>query len=587
MGAGGSVVVPFQEREGIRGEDKYAATTFRRVDLHDEDLNKLYTIFLKILEKNPYPKHVDPESICHYFGLKDSDFVVKLFDAVDFDASDSIDFKEFTLGLWNFLSLPMFRMPALLFYVYDSLKCNLIDMMTLKSMLEATHAVKLSPLTVSLNNVLKSAHINNTKNGVDSAKFRSMCIDEPLIIKPILELQNKMRKKIVGTGFWKKLELRRTNNIRADIRDVNYVYIVNEETEVWRKKDYELGLVKDYEMDENEPTSTTTRRYVSERRRGTIRVEEDWRAQKSSEEGEKHELDEETVSRLHGVANVQMADDSMHNAEGGPTPAKVENQKDFESFAESLFMTAKGKFLLPTVPIEAVAVFEYPGKEWFILGVFVDLKKDEEKIVMVNQDLARKRMRVTDLARINKRFEGCAKLRAKLLPEQIKLRNNSSLLKLCNVESMIPDYVHYSKYCSGAWNQVLRTIVLDSINSGIGVYKLHKHNILKKNSMSAPIASADLSCFNVHNVSDNKIEELTEHNDKESSKEKSEVAKRRLLSSTKGASLRTMIVEAQENESPRVYAAASTNEIKNSPNPSRGRVKVPPLVLPKFEGVIK
>ena len=484
MGAGGSVVVPFKQREGVRGEDKYAATTFRRVELREEDLDDLFTIYMKIKDKNQYPKRVDPAAICNFFGVSKSDFVVKLFDAVDFDGNDSIDFKEFTLGLWNFLSLPSDRLPALLFYIYDPLKFKLLDLKDLKHLLEATHGVKLSPLTLSLNSVMKNALVNFKLNGIEMNKFEEMCAEAPFITKPIVELQKKLRKKIVSTEFWKNLELRRLASVRGDLLNVNYVYIVNEETEVWRKKDYELGIAKDYELDEHEiARQEILERAKQEKLAVALRVEQEKEAQKAKEEEEARRQEElraakheEEVKALLENSKDTLKDDSkvgkhrltMSKVEGRSVPLKKGVLKDFENFAVTMFMTAEGQLVPPNVPIEAVTVFEFPGEERFIFGVITDNKKKEDRIVMVNQDLARRRMRGADLARINNNFTfvGSSKLSVKLLPEQIRMRNNESILALCNNESLIPDYLHNSKYCGGDWNQELRALVIKTVGSG-------------------------------------------------------------------------------------------------------------------------
>ena len=494
MGAGGSVVVPFKQRNGIRGEDKYAATTFRRVDLREEELNKLYTVYLKIKEKNRYPKRVDPSSICAYFGLTGLDFIVKLFDAVDFDANDSINFKEFTLGLWNFLTLAKDRLPALLFYVYDTLDCDLLDEEDLKAMLEATHRVKMSPLTLSLNNVMKCVLINNTLKGVDCSKFKTMCINSPFLIKPIEDLQKKMRKKVLGTEFWHKLELRRTASVRSDARDVNYAYVVNEETEVWRKKDYDMGIATDYELDEHEIANKEAlerkkREAEAKTIANTIRVEEELQAQKARDEKVSSQREEERLAKLEEEMDAlfaenkdELKDDTnfvgkhrsrMSTVEGRSTSVKTGILKDFESFAESLFVTASGEFVAPSVLIDAVTVYELPGEEKFILGIITDSKKKEEKLVMVNQDLARRRLRGADIARINRNFKfvGSSRLTVKSLPAQIKLRNNTDLVALCNNESLIPDYLHKSNYCSGEWNKELRSLVMKSVTSGESNYR--------------------------------------------------------------------------------------------------------------------
>jgi hypothetical protein len=482
MGQSASVA-PFTQREGIRGEDKYAATTFRRVELQESDLNILYAIFLKIKEKNPYPKIVNSQSICSYFGVNKSDFVLKLFDAVDFDGNESIDFKEFTLGLWNFLSLTSDFLAALVFYIYDPLKFNLLDMKELKELLEAVHGVKMSSFTPSLNSIMKTALLNNKNSGITPETFCVLCKDNPFILKPIVSLQKQLRKKIIGAAFWKKLEFRRSASIRGNLRDVNYVYIVNEETEIWRKKDFELGIAREYELNESEIALKQSAEKLQQDKEALLAVRE--REREMREEREKEDLrllDEaeearqvqELKDKIAENKDLQQDDNDfvaknrmkMSEVEGRDVAIKKGVMKDFADFAETVFCVAEGKFVPPEIQIEAATVFEFPGEEKFVFGIVTDNKKKEEKIVMVNRDLTRRRLKGSDLARINSNFKfvGYSKLSMKTLPDQIKVRANIPLLALCNNISQMPKPVHESAYSPGKWNENMRALVTKSVN---------------------------------------------------------------------------------------------------------------------------
>jgi hypothetical protein len=484
MGQSASVT-PFTQREGIRGEDKYAATTFRRIELVDDDLTTLYAIFLKIKDKNPYPKIVDPESISKYFNVKNSDFVVKLFAAVDFDGNDAIDFKEFTLGLWNFLSLSTDFLPALVFHLYDPLKFNSIDMKEFKEMLEAIHGVKLSTFTLALNNIMKDLLLSNKDDGITVEKFGLLCVDNPFIVKPIVKLQNQLRKKIVGADFWKKLEFRRSASIKGNLRDVNYVYIVNEETEIWRKKDFELGIGRPYELSEAELAMKAAKDKLKDEKEEleVLRV----KAMKEREEREAAEAKEREFTEearqvkllqdmLEANKDKQVSDEDfvaknrvkMNTNEGREVDYKKGVMKVFDDYAETVFMTAEGKFVDPAVPIEAAAVFEFPGEEKFLFGVVTDNKKKEDKVVMINRDLSRRRIKGQDLARINSNFKfvGYSKLNLKTLPDQIRVRPNVQLLVLCNNKDLYPKVVHESEYTRGKWNSELHNLLFKDVKKG-------------------------------------------------------------------------------------------------------------------------
>lgn len=492
-------VVPFTERVGVQGEDKYAAVMFRRIGLKEDDLNILFATFMKIKDHTPHRDVINAISISkHFDATNNADFLAKLFSVVkDFDSKkDTTNFKEFTLGLWNFLSLSANFIPALVFHLYDPLKINLIDMKELKDMLEAIHKVKLSPFTFALNNIMKEALMNNTDGGLNVEKFGIMCVDSPFIVKPIVALQQQLRKKIVGAAYWKKLEFRRSASIRGNLRNVNYVYIVNEETEIWRKKDSELGLqaAASEELDFSElfeiPPDSFSDSDRQEAEHAKLRLDKTRRRDTKKEE----KRQKRQIYELNGMLEAFMkslgnsSDEHKHQHH---TSAQTKGKEAFD-FAESFFMTAEGKLVGPDVSTEAAAVLEFPGGENFIFGVVTDNKNSEDTLVVINRDLSRRRVKGRDLGRINSNFNfvGYSKLSVKTLPGQLRVRPNLPLLELCNNSSLVPKLSRDGVYQRGKWNEDLRALVVEEAKTGDFNY-LHEVAVRRKSMIEDHLESME------------------------------------------------------------------------------------------------
>jgi hypothetical protein len=498
MGHGASIET-FIQQKGVAGEDKYAATLFRRIELQPEDVDIMYTIFSDIKRKNPPPNTIDSDSISKYFDVKSCEFLRKMFAVVtDFDGDDAINFKEFTLGLWNFLSLSTDFLPALVFHLYDPMKLNNIDSKDFTEMLENIHGVKLSAFTLALNSITKKFNYEY-RHGINMVNFGLLCVDNPFTVKPIVTLQHHLRKRVAGASHWKKLEFRRSASIRGKLKDINYVYQVNEETENWRKKDEELGIravssemliLSEFVVKEVENTATKKLRNGLASLRNQKLANEDVADHshvcniKDNEEGKGqvetlHHMmtdtpfDDEDISFDENDEDetlfLNSSDQKSHKNENIIT-ARLANKLDveknnFEDFAELIFLTGDGKFVDPIIPIEAAAVFVFPGDERFVFGIVTDTKKNEDVVVIIDRDLSRRRIKNSDLSKINIKFKlsGYLRVNSKTLPELIRSRTtNISLLQICNDPYASPHHppeLCHKNECKSRWNEDLHKLV--------------------------------------------------------------------------------------------------------------------------------
>lgn len=558
MGHGASSVASFTQREGVRGEDKYAATLFRRIDLHDEDVDFMYTIFSKIQDNkrklSPHKEGIKATSIAKYFGVKNSNFMLKLFGAVaDFDSVDSINFKEFTLGLWNFLTLSTDFLPALVFHLFDPMRLMMMDMKSFRDMLECIHSVSLSSFTPMLNGIVKKSFpaINSSSSSdIDVEEFGVLCVDNPLLMKPIVTLHHHLRQKMRGISYWKKLEFRRSVSVKGDLRNVNYVYLINDETEALRKRDGVLGirttsddqlpcylpspgqeialpqsLLNKGEKEEALLQGARQQRplpllkpHVALSMFPPLRLEnnnegrsslllkhqqESFDMKQSAGTGKVYDEEEECsccsgayngagpvlcdgspplLSRLDSCCSLDGEELTDEEEEEEPIARKIREEEeaqlgkvrkasintakilhDYDSFAECVFMTSEGAIASPEVPIESAAVFDFLDNERFIFGIVVDNKKKEDRVVLINRDLSRRRLKGHDLAKINSNFMfvGYAKLRGKSLPNLIRLHPNAPLRHLCNDPYNSPSGDESGAQL-GTWNESLFALLSDN-----------------------------------------------------------------------------------------------------------------------------
>lgn len=164
-------------------------------------------------------------SIEEFFGTFELTFVTPLakraFYAFDLDGSGELDYGEFTVSLWNFLSITMADLAAFFFEVYDVDRSKTLSRGELKTLLEeayggASHMSK--TVEQSVERILSSK-----KESYVVPEIQEMIIHNPFMFWPIKTLQKELQAKIVNEKFWALMERARKATTKPHQRSLRFL----------------------------------------------------------------------------------------------------------------------------------------------------------------------------------------------------------------------------------------------------------------------------------------------------------------------------------------------------------------------------
>lgn len=141
-------------------------------------------------------------------GCVDTDFTKLIYKTMNTDEDNCVDFEEFVIYTWDFLSQ---ELPYFVFSLIDKDKTQLLPMSHILEMAQRIHGVKHGgnyTLEQTIYRMKADYH-----GRVSMEEFRDHCGRHQSILGPASALQNKMRRAIIGELYWKDVEFKRFRNM--------------------------------------------------------------------------------------------------------------------------------------------------------------------------------------------------------------------------------------------------------------------------------------------------------------------------------------------------------------------------------------
>lgn len=176
---------------------------------------------------------VRPIELFSYFNIETGDLEKNLFMVFDEGKTGKLNFLEFAAAMWNFLSLPEKLVGVLVYLMKDPTGTYCIKLHEVRELFEVLHRrkVETSPMLGSLFAEFKTKHpVEITK--LDFCAFLN---GNSTLSTPIILLQIKLRKQVIGEGFWqRKASAREKDRVQGDAAYVHQLLAtvqgVNEES---------------------------------------------------------------------------------------------------------------------------------------------------------------------------------------------------------------------------------------------------------------------------------------------------------------------------------------------------------------------
>lgn len=196
---------------------------FALLGMSERSVKKLYKAF-KDIDLDGSSTISLQEMIVH-IGLEDSPYARRIFSIFDNDGSNSVDFGEFVVVLWNYCTLAQGAFGTSLsssfhiakvflvkfcFDLYDSDRSGILESSELQQMLHdiygSTYAS--NKHAVIINNKLS----RNRRLVYDNTLFADFVASHPALLFPAFSAQDRIKNRIMGKGFWKRIKRHRESS---------------------------------------------------------------------------------------------------------------------------------------------------------------------------------------------------------------------------------------------------------------------------------------------------------------------------------------------------------------------------------------
>lgn len=190
----------------IPGQDETAVEVFKKIGLSEADLDLFFTIFWDIDSNSS--GSIRPVELFSYFNVDLGSFESSIFAIFDEERKGLLNFMEYVCALWNLLTLADADLGVLGYLMKDPTGVLRIKPPQVREIMETIHKKKVeaSPALVALYSNLKHEYPGE----ISIQDFCKWCRDNPSVLTPVVILQIKLRKLVIGEKFWlRQMEARR------------------------------------------------------------------------------------------------------------------------------------------------------------------------------------------------------------------------------------------------------------------------------------------------------------------------------------------------------------------------------------------
>ena len=186
------------EPDAPPGQGQDAIDTFAQLCIDDETINLLYTKFMEIdVDRSG---EIDLEEFYQFFNIDRTPFGDRCFAIMDEDGSGRVDFREFTVCVWNYCSYNLTGLVKFAFGMFDLDGSGVIEVHEMKELVAHVWGDHWE------SNVRVQRIIDNLEDAKDSsitfADFQSFNKRYPALLMPAFLMQESMRDQLYGARWW-------------------------------------------------------------------------------------------------------------------------------------------------------------------------------------------------------------------------------------------------------------------------------------------------------------------------------------------------------------------------------------------------
>ena len=180
------------------GVDQDTIDQLEKLKLDEQDINMLYTVFAEI--DVDASATVSREEFYDFFQCEQDEFTDAVFRVLDVDNSGQVDFREFSLTLWNYLTFDRKSLALFAFSMFDEDKSRTMEKSEVCRLVKLVYGIGFND-NVRLKRVMEVLDLDGDGE-VNADEFVLMCKQYPMLLWPAHAQQQMLRKRIIGDRFW-------------------------------------------------------------------------------------------------------------------------------------------------------------------------------------------------------------------------------------------------------------------------------------------------------------------------------------------------------------------------------------------------
>lgn len=201
MGGGGSRYLQFVLNDEVNGQGPEIQLTFDVLKITGDDIHRYWTAFNDLNFDGT--GLVTLERFHTFYQLECTPFTEKVFSVMDIDHSGKINFNEYVISTWNYLSCDMDVLTAFAFSLFDIDDSKTLEPDEIQQMVSMVYG---GTLTRVANVLEKLDALRNEKGLIERPEFIKFSRRYPLLLFPAFAMQQALRRSIMGEAYWEKIE---------------------------------------------------------------------------------------------------------------------------------------------------------------------------------------------------------------------------------------------------------------------------------------------------------------------------------------------------------------------------------------------
>lgn len=202
----------FHINDKHQGQNKAAYDDFKKIELSDSSIQLFYKVFVKFSNDFDHDHLIELDEFLDKLKLSDHNKMAReVFSDMDTDNSGDLNFREFVLCTWKYLTRSKESIAVFAFDLFDKDNSGSLAREEVKDMIEFVYGKK--GLIDNVQRVLKD--LDKSGDGkISREEFVTASMKFPALLFPAFELQGVLRDNVLGGDFWNS-QLRNADRILA------------------------------------------------------------------------------------------------------------------------------------------------------------------------------------------------------------------------------------------------------------------------------------------------------------------------------------------------------------------------------------